>query len=167
MSAAISVATATSLPIPALARVVPPLNQGENPMQLTPYLLFDGNCREAMEFYQSCLGGQLTLTAVKDSPAKDHMQPFQQNRILNAHLSAGRMEISASDWLALDQQPSPGNTLCLFLNGGTFQELKSYYDKLTNGARVTNPLQETFFGYYGALNDKFGVRWMFQASHEG
>ena len=50
------------------------------------------------------------------------------------------------------------------LSGGTFQDLKTAFDKLAQGAHVTNPLQEAFFGVYGALNDKFGVRWMFQTN---
>jgi PhnB protein len=132
--------------------------------KLTPYLLFDGTCAEAMEFYQRCLGGKLNMTRVKDSPAKEQMQPFQQERILNAHLSAGAMEISASDWLALNETPARGNTVCLFVTGGTFDELKAIFDKLADGAQVTNPLVEMFFGVYGALNDKFGVRWMFQSA---
>jgi PhnB protein len=133
---------------------------------LTPYLLFDGKCREAMEFYHSCLGGQLTLTAVKDSPAKHQMSAFQQDKTLNAHLSSGPLDISASDWLALGETPVRGNTVCLFLNGGTFEDLKNMFNKLSQGAEVTDPLKETFFGVYGALNDRFGVRWMFQTNKE-
>lgn len=134
--------------------------------KLTPYLLFDGTCSEAMEFYHSCLGGELTLTRVKDSPAKDQMAAFQQDKVLNAHLIAGPMEISASDWLAPNETPVRGNTLCLFLNGGKFQDLKTAFDQLSRGGKVTNPLKETFFGFYGALNDKFGVRWMFQTTKQ-
>jgi len=66
---------------------------------LTPYLLFDGTCHEAMEFYKSVFGGELMATKVKDSPAKDHMAAFQQDRVLNARLRSGAVEISASDWL--------------------------------------------------------------------
>ena len=131
--------------------------------KLTPYLLFDGTCGPAMEFYHACLGGDLKLTKVKDSPVKDHMQPFQQEKVLNAQLTAPAMEISASDWLALDEKPVRGNTVCLFVAGGTFEECKVIFDKLSSGAQVTDPLKEMFFGAYGALNDKFGVRWMFQA----
>jgi predicted 3-demethylubiquinone-9 3-methyltransferase (glyoxalase superfamily) len=47
---------------------------------LTPYLLFDGNCHQAMEFYKSCFGGELTVTKVKDSPAKHQMPPVQLNK---------------------------------------------------------------------------------------
>ncbi|MGH9686282.1 MAG: VOC family protein [Candidatus Acidiferrales bacterium] len=133
---------------------------------LTPYLLFDGACRQAMEFYKSCFGGELTLMRVKDSPAKDQMPTSQQDKIINAHLSSGALSISASDWLRPDRAPVPGNTVCLYLSGGTYQELKAQFEKLSNGAEVTDPLKQLFFGAYGALNDKFGVRWMFQSSEK-
>lgn len=130
-------------------------------MKLTPYLLFDGRCAEAMHFYQTCLGGSLTLTRVKDTPAKNQMTDTQQEKVLNAHLSTGIMEISASDWLALNETPVRGNTACMFINGGTGEDLHSLFERLSEGAKVTNPLAPTYFGIYGALNDRFGVRWMF------
>lgn len=133
---------------------------------LTPYLLFDGNCQKAMEFYQSCFGGELSLTKVKDTPAKDHMPPTQFNKTINAHLKSGNLEISASDWLRPDRTRVRGNTVCLYLSGGTFQNLKTLFQKLSLDAEVTDPLQEMFFGFYGALNDKFGVRWMFHVNQE-
>lgn len=130
---------------------------------LTPYLLFDGTCHEAMRFYQSCFGGELHATRVKDSPAKDSMPAVQQEKILNARLTRGNLVLSASDWLALDAIPVRGNTVCLYLSGGTGEELKALFERLSEGAQVTHPLQEMFFGLYGALNDRFGVRWMFRA----
>jgi PhnB protein len=140
---------------------------GDEMTTLTPYLLFDGNCYQAMEFYKSCFGGELTCTKVKDSPAKDQMPPVQLNKTINARLKSGNLEISASDWLRLDQTPIRGNTVCLFLSGGTFQELNALFQKLSEEAEVTDPLKEMFFGVYGALNDKFGVRWMFTAAKNG
>ncbi len=134
---------------------------------LTPYLLFDGNCHEAMEFYKACFGGELTAMKVKDSPAKDHMPAVQQEKTINARLKSGNLEISASDWLRLDETRIRGNTVCLYLSGGTFEELKGYFEKLSAGADVTDPLKEMFFGVYGALNDRFGVRWMFTAAKKG
>lgn len=104
------------------------------------------------------------MTKVSESPAKDHMPAFQQNKTLNAHLKGPSIELSASDWLMPAATPVRGNTVCLFLAGGTILELKSLFDKLSDGAKVTDPLKEVFFGYYGALNDKFGVRWMFQTN---
>ena len=106
------------------------------------------------------------MTKVKDSPAKDHMPSTQFNKTINAHMKSGHLEISASDWLRLDRTAVRGNTVCLYLSGGTFQELKALFQKLSIDAEVTDPLQEMFFGVYGALNDKFGVRWMFHVSKQ-
>ena len=128
---------------------------------LTPYLLFEGNCRQAMEFYKSCFGGELILTAVKDTPEKNRIPASQHDKILNARLTASGADISASDWLRPDRTPVRGNTACLFLSGGTTQELKSLFEKLSQGGEVTDPLSQQFFGMYGALYDQFVVRWMF------
>jgi PhnB protein len=141
-------------------------DKGDNMMTLTPYLLFDGSCHEAMEFYKSVFGGELTSTKVKDSPAKDHMPSFQQDKTINARLRSDAIEISASDWLMPNRTPVRGNTVCLYLSGGTFENLQTLFVKLSDGADVTDPLKQMFFGVYGALNDKFGVRWMFQASKQ-
>jgi len=131
---------------------------------LSSYLLFEGNCRQAMEFYRSCLGGELILALVKDTPAKEQMPESQHDKVLNARLRGSHVDISASDWLRPDQTRIRGNTACLYLSGGTFQELKSLFEKLSEGGETTDPLSQQFFGTYGALNDQFGVRWMFHTS---
>jgi PhnB protein len=131
---------------------------------LTTYLLFEGTCEQAMKFYKSCFGGELALTKVKDSPVRDHMPAVQQDKVLNARLRNGNLEISASDWLRPEQTPIHGNTVCLYLSGGTPEELRALFERLSEGAEVTDPLKELFFGLYGALNDRFGVRWMFQTT---
>jgi PhnB protein len=137
---------------------------GDQMTTLTPYLLFDGACHDAMRFYKSVFGGDLTSTKVKDSPAKDHMPAYQQEKTINARLRSDSIEISASDWLMPNRIPIRGNTVCLYLSGGSFEELKNLFAKLSEGANITDPLKEMFFGAYGALNDKFGVRWMFQSN---
>jgi PhnB protein len=130
---------------------------------LTSYLFFRGNCLQAMEFYKSCLGGELTCTKVGDSPAKDFMPAAFFDKLIYAQLKANGITISASDWLRPDKAPIQGNTVCLYLTCGTLQELKIIFEKLSDGADITDPLTEQFFGMYGALNDKFGNRWMFHA----
>ena len=130
---------------------------------LTTYLLFDGDCRQAMEFYKSCFGGDLSLTTVGESAIKDQMPAIMHERVINAQLKREGFQISASDWLRPDQTPVQGNTVCLYLSGGTVQELKTFFDRLSEGANVTDPLKEQFFGAYGALNDQFGIRWMFHS----
>jgi PhnB protein len=131
---------------------------------LTTYLLFDGKCAQAMEFYKTCLGGDLTVSKVGESPAKDFMPAAMHPKVIYARLKGENVDLSSSDWLMPNRTPVRGNTVCLFLGGGTKQELKGLFDKLSDGADVTDPLKDVFHGLYGALNDKFGVRWMFQTS---
>ncbi|HWA86178.1 MAG TPA: VOC family protein [Opitutus sp.] len=131
---------------------------------LIPYLLFDGCCEQAMQFYQTCLGGALTLTKVKDSVLKDQMPEWLHQKTLHARLANGRIEVAASDWMRADRAPQAGNTVCLYLTGDGSDELQTVFAKLSDGADVTDPLRNVPFGIYGALNDKFGVRWMFQIS---
>jgi PhnB protein len=158
---ALSSAALAASPIRSTADAQTPKSTGNEVTTLTPYLLFEGKCYEAMQFYKTCFDGELTVVKVKDSPAKDHMPEMQQNKVLYARLKKGNLEISASDWLRPDETPVRGNMVCLYLSGGTLQELKALFKKLSEGAQVTDPLQEQFHGYYGALNDKFSVRWMF------
>jgi PhnB protein len=131
---------------------------------LTPFLLFDGNCKEAMEFYKTCFGGELTQMKVGDSPAKEFMPAYQHPKIINARLKSGNIDISATDWLRPDEKRIQGNSVCLYLDAGSADELQSLFQRLSVGADVTDPLKKMFFGTYGALNDKFGVRWMFHSN---
>jgi len=132
---------------------------------LSTYLLLDGTCKEAMEFYRTCLGGELSLSLVRDTPMKAMFPPEMHDRVINAHLKADSVSLSASDWMLPSEQRVTGNTVCLFVSGGTVEETRSLFDKLSGGAQVTDPLTEQPFGLYGALNDKFGIRWMFHSSN--
>jgi PhnB protein len=58
-------------------------------LRTTPFLLFDGNCAEAMTFYHKCLGGELTLTKLGDTPLKDTFPEEKWGRLINAHLKNG------------------------------------------------------------------------------
>jgi PhnB protein len=129
------------------------------------YLLLDGTCQPAMEFYQSVFGGNLTMTQVSDTPASDHLPAHLQQRIIHARLQGANVDISASDWLRPEEIPVQGNKTCLYISGNSYEEVKSLYDKLSVGANITDPLKQEFFGAYGALNDKFGNRWMFHTAN--
>src|ERR1041385_6009774 len=104
-------------------------------LRCTPFLLFDGNCAEAMTFYHKCLGGELTLTKLADTPMKAQFPPEKHNRIINAHLASGALELSATDWMASpESDPIQGNTFAIFVIGETYEELKLIFDKLAEGA---------------------------------
>jgi len=94
---------------------------------------------------------------------KNQFPSARHHRVLNAHLESEIGDISASDWLAADKTPIRGNTLYLYLRTRKTEELKVFFDKLSEGATVTDPLKEMFFGTFGTLTDKFGVQWMFTA----
>ena len=133
-------------------------------LNLTPFLLFDGNCAEAMEFYQSCLHGELTVTRVADTPMKNQMPPEKHQRVAYAHLKSGDIEFSATDWLHPTRTPKPGNTVAMYINGGKYNELRTIFDSLARGAdkALLDDLRDLPFGAYGHLADKYGVHWFFQ-----
>lgn len=133
-------------------------------MQINPYLSFNGNCKEAMEFYKSCLGGELTLMTVAGSAMEKDM-PDKKDQIMHSVLKSKDMVLMAADMLMGDA-PTQGTAMTLCVSGGSLDELQGYFDKLSEGGNVTTKLAETFFGYYGELVDKHGFRWMFQANKE-
>jgi PhnB protein len=136
---------------------------GSHSMQLTAYLFLPGTCKDAMTFYHEILGGELVVTTVGESPMKAMFPPSMHGRIVNARLKSELVDISASDWLRPTQAPIQGNTVCLYLSGGSREETKATFTRLSGGADVPDPVVEQPFGLYGALNDRYGNRWMFHA----
>lgn len=136
-------------------------------LRLTPFLLFDGNCAEAMQFYHSCFGGSLTLTRLSDTPMKATFPPEQHHKITHALLQSGLIEFSATDWLHPVRQRQQGNTAALFVIGDTIDELAPVFEKLRKGAdaEFLVALQQMPFGIYGRLTDRFGVEWFFRGAH--
>jgi PhnB protein len=134
-------------------------------LRCTPFLLFDGNCAEAMTFYHHCLGGDLTLTKLGDTPMKAQFPPEKHSRLINANLKSGDIEISATDWMASPAfEPLQGNTSAIFVIGQDYDELKTVFDKLKDGDHNTRlqELHDMPFGAYGQFYDKYGVQWIFR-----
>jgi PhnB protein len=138
-------------------------------LRCVPFLLFDGNCAEAMSFYHDCLGGELVLTELGDTPMKAMLPPEKYHRIINAQLTSGAIEISATDWMASPEfEPKQGNTYAIFVIGGSYAELSQVFDRLKDGAEKSR-LQELHampFGIYGQFYDRFGVQWIFKGDPE-
>ncbi len=130
--------------------------------KLTPFLLFEGNCSEAMAFYRSCLGGELTITRVGDLGIPG--PPEQLDKVAHAHLASDVLEFSATDWRHPTRRPQQGNTVAMYLDGGSFATLKPIFDRLAAGGddKLRDELREMPFGTYGHLADKFGVHWFFR-----
>ena len=128
--------------------------------KLNPYLNFNGRCTEAMNFYKSIFGGDLQLMLAGDSPAKDQMPPELHDQVMHSHLKSSTIEIMGSDMAPV--QPVEGNTVYLALICESEDELNEFYNKLSEGGKVEQPLTKAFFGWFGSLEDKFGKHWMFQ-----
>ncbi len=136
-------------------------------LNLTPFLLFDGNCAEAMAFYHSCLGGELTLTRLRDTPMKDTVVTEHHDKVVYAHLQSRAMEFSATDWMHATRNWTQGNTVALYVTSDALSDLREIFDKLSVGADhdLLDELQDLPFGTYGHLADRFGVHWFFRGDN--
>ncbi|SDJ85638.1 PhnB protein [Catalinimonas alkaloidigena] len=126
---------------------------------LSPYLNFNGKCREAMTFYQACLGGELTLQKIAESPMGAQLSAEAGNHILHSHLRHGALELMGSDMMGAGVVRGNQVTLCLNCSGD--QEIRTFFSRLSDGGQVITPLHQSFWGAtYGELTDKFGMTWM-------
>ena len=134
--------------------------------QLIPYLAFNGNCREAMTFYQACLGGKLDVQTVGESPIAEQTPAALHALVVHSALMHdGTMLLFASDMMG-DEEPVQGNTVTLCLNCRSEDEITTFFANLSEGAQVTEPLRTEFWGAtFGQLTDKFGMRWMLNYDH--
>jgi len=132
--------------------------------QLSAYLSFDGNCSDAMRFYERVLGGRLeTLIRYADAPsdaAMPALSPEDAERVMVARLVLDEQTLLGSD--ATSGHPYPGKQgIALALEYPTVSDAQRVFDQLAEGGNVTMPLQKTFWAEaYGALLDRFGTRWM-------
>lgn len=136
-------------------------------LRCTPFLLFDGDCAEAMAFYHECLGGSLVLTKLGDTMMRAQFPSGKHERIINAQLKSGELEISATDWMASpDFEPKLGNMSAVFVTGNDYHELRTVFGKLAVGAEKERfqDLHEMPFGMYGQFYDRYGVQWIFRSN---
>jgi PhnB protein len=127
--------------------------------RLNPYLGFRDNAGEAMDFYQSVFGGELTKSTFAELNASE--DPAEKDKIMHAQLlTDSGYALMASD--TPNSMPfNPGDTFSVSLSGDDEEELRGYWDRLSEGANVTMPLEKAPWGdSFGMLTDRFGVRWL-------
>lgn len=127
---------------------------------LNPYLTFNGNCREAMSYYKDCLGGEVSFLTAGESPVANQMPATYHDQILHSSLKTGDLEIMATDMRPEKLNVGNDNHLCLICKSE--EEMRSLFDKLSEGGKVNQPINQMFFGLMGALTDKFGKRWLLE-----
>src|SRR5687768_17380523 len=109
---------------------------------LNPYLTFSGNCREAMNYYKEILGGELQLIVVGESPIAEQMPPKYKDQILHSSLKTADLEL-----MATDMQPETlngGNDVHLCLVCKSEAEMRSLFDKLSQGGKVKQAIRPMF-----------------------
>ena len=128
--------------------------------QINGYLTFNGNCREAMAFYKECLGGELYLQTIGESPMAGKMPPQMKECILHSTLTKGAMILMGSDMVG-GKGLVRGNGVSLSLDCSSEKEIKTFYANLSAGGEATHPLEDTFWGaLFGDLTDKYGNHWL-------
>lgn len=132
-------------------------------VQFHNYLMFDGQCKEALEFYAKAFEAKLEISYFADAPM-DGMQDIDKNRVMHGGIAIGDTPLlMASDTFpGSPEKLNPGNNYAVSVNAHDVSELEKRFSALSEGANVTMPLAETFWAVrFGQLTDKFGVRWMF------
>jgi PhnB protein len=128
--------------------------------QINSYLTFSGNCREAMTFYKECLGGELSLQTVGESPLSEQMPPQMKDCILHATLNKGAIVLQGSD-MTPQSGLLKGNNVSLSLGCSSEEEIRNFYAKLSEGGKADHTIEDSFWGaLFGDLTDKFGNHWL-------
>ena len=127
--------------------------------KLNPYINFKGQAKGAIEFYKSVFGGELTMSTFKEGGAP--VGPKDADKIMHAALIAE----NGMTLMAADTPPgmpyNPGDNISVSLSGDEEAELKGYWDKLSEGAKISMALDKAPWGdTFGMLTDKFGIHWL-------
>ena len=134
-------------------------------VELSPYIFFKGNAREAMEFYKDAFGGELDISTIDEAPAGTPTMPgTKPSDVMHASLRGGAVAVLASDSPNASAQTAKVE---LSLDGKDEAKLRTIFDKLSEGGKVKMPLKDQFWGAtFGSLTDKFGVEWMVNIQKE-
>ena len=127
-------------------------------IRLSPYLAFNGNCNEALNFYKSVLGGTLEIKTFADMPGD--IPEADKEKVMHGRLLFNDMEIMASDSMR-GKKAVNGTSIALSLEYDNFEEAKRVFNNLSAGGSVLMPFEKVFWGAtFGMLTDKFGIQWM-------
>ncbi len=128
--------------------------------KINSYLTFNGNCREAMQFYKEYLGGELHFQTVGESPLSATMPVKMKDCVVQSTLSNKTFMLMGSD-IVDDKGLVKGNTVSLLLDCSSEEEVNDRYTKLASGGEATHPPTISFWGaLFGDLTDKFGNHWI-------
>jgi PhnB protein len=132
---------------------------------LNPYLSFRDNAKEAMAFYQSVFGGELTMSTFAEYHASE--DPAEQDKIMHAMLTTDKGMVLMGADTPNGMDFTPGNSISVSLSGSDEAELRGYFDKLADSGKVTVPMEKAPWGdVFGMCTDKFGTDWLVNVGPE-
>lgn len=136
------------------------------PSLMCPYLLFDGNCREAMEFYADCLGATIVaMITTGETPMAEECAGTLRDRIAHARLRAGTWTLMASDCPSEYYKQPQGLSVQIALDD--VDRAQQAFERLAEGGAVHMPFEETFWAHgFGACTDRYGTPWMINCLKE-
>jgi len=129
--------------------------------QLNPYLNFNGNARQAMEFYRDVFGGELAITTFAELGTEGP----DADRVMHSALEtdAGYQIMGADVMSTMEYEPMAGAAISL--SGDDGDALRSYWARLSASGTVTMPMQKQAWGdEFGMCTDGFGVPWLVNIS---
>lgn len=131
--------------------------------RLNPYISFAGDARQAMQFYASVFGGTLALNTFGEFGAEQDAS--DADKIMHGILETGSgFTIMGADTPS-GMEHNPGNTMTVSLSGDDVDELRGYWQKLSDGGTVSVPLEKQMWGdEFGMCVDRFGIPWMVNIS---
>lgn len=129
-------------------------------LKACPYLTFNGNCRQAMLYYKSCIGGRLSFQTLGQTRHGIGMQQKMKACILQATLSKGGLVLLGTDMVP-ELGLIKGNSVSILLHCSSEASIKKYYKNLSAGGRASQPLTIGTKGtWFGTLTDRFGHHWL-------
>ena len=133
--------------------------------RLNPYIAFDGNAREAIEYYQKVFGGELSINTFSEFGT-----PADQggDKVMHSQLETQSGFVLMAGDMPPGMEHSKGNNISISLSGDSEAELRGYWDKLSEGGNITLKLEKQMWGdVFGMFTDRFGVDWMINIGQSG
>ena len=129
-------------------------------MELEPYLFFNGQCEEALDYYRRVFGGKIEgLMRFEGSPMEADTPPDYKKKVMHARFKSPTVKFMASDGRPGSRQE--GGNISLSIGSRSLSEAQRVWEKLAEGGKVETPFQDMFWGAkFGMLTDRFGIDWM-------
>ncbi len=130
--------------------------------EVVTFLNFDGNCRDAMEFYKKCFAAELFLLPFSEAPGDPAWAAKEvRDRIMHSTLTKGTLTLLMAADIMPGMPLQPGGNFSMAIQCETLQEVDALFAALGENGKIDMPLQETFWAArFGMITDRFGIRWL-------